>query len=101
MNEHAQQSLIEIILEAPLSSLAGKGNICFPVRDDATVAKVLRQLADESPSELKARLLKPDGSLVAGLLLFLNGRPVVAGSAGETKVNAGDCLLLCPPISGG
>ncbi|MBL8812192.1 MAG: MoaD/ThiS family protein [Planctomycetaceae bacterium] len=101
MNKQSQPSLMEIILEAPLSSLAGKGIVELPVQDGATVASVLQQLAAESPSELKARLLKPDGSPVAGLLLFLNGRPVVAGSAGRTLVEAGDSLLLCPPISGG
>lgn len=101
MSEHSQPSLIEIILEAPLSSLAGKGNVGLSVSDDATAETVLRQLADASPSELKARLLKADGSPAAGLLLFLNGRPVAAGSAGQTMVKAGDSLLLCPPISGG
>ena len=101
MSDPVHPGSIEIILEAPLSTLAGRESYHLPVHHDAVVATILRQLANELPSELTARLLKADDSPVAGLLLFLNGRLVVAGSAGRTKVKAGDNLLLCPPISGG
>ncbi|MFO0974897.1 MAG: MoaD/ThiS family protein [Planctomycetaceae bacterium] len=94
-------STVEIILEAPLSSLAGSGTISLPISGTSSLLDVLQQLSEAAPAELKPRILRVDGSPVAGLLFFLNNRPVAAGNAGQTTVQAGDVLLLCPPISGG
>ncbi len=94
-------SVVEIILEAPLSSLAGTGTISLPISGPSSLMDVLQKISDTGPAELRPRLLKADGSPVAGLLLFLNNRPVAAGTAGQTTVQGGDVLLLCPPISGG
>jgi len=100
MTEH-RGPIVEILLEAPLSSMVGRGSMTFTITDPLSMLEVLHLLADNCASDVRPRILKPDGLPASGLLFFLNNRPVAAGSAGQTKVKAGDVLLLCPPISGG
>lgn len=101
MTEPQRENTVEIILEAPLSTLSGISQTTLAVPEPTTVGELLIRLASMMTPELIPRLVRADGTPASGLLIFLNNRPAAAGNAEQITVRAGDVLLLCPPISGG
>lgn len=101
MTEQDQTRTVEILLEAPLSTLTGLRKTTLEIHEPMSVSELLFRLASTLSLELRPRLLRADGTPASGLLIFLNNQPVAAGNAGQVFIRAGDSLLLCPPISGG
>lgn len=101
MTQNPQSNAVEIIFEAPLSTLTGLNGTALIIHEPVSVSELLLQLASTMPPELRPRLVRTDGTAASGLLIFLNHRPVAAGNAGQVLVRGRDVLLLCPPISGG
>jgi hypothetical protein len=101
MTEQHQIKTVEILLEAPLSTLTGLRQTKLEIHEPLSVSELLLQLAATLAPELRPRLVRQDGTPASGLLIFLNNQPTAAGNAGQVLIRGGDSLLLCPPISGG
>lgn len=101
MTERQPDTTVDILLEAPLSTLTGMSRTTLRVPEPTTVRELLIRLASMLTPELTPRLVRADGNPASGLLIFLNDRPIAAGNAEQIVVRPGDVLLLCPPISGG
>ena len=86
--------------EAQLQHLAGvpqaevEGN-----EGDTVLQSVENSLGDNS--DLRQRLIGPDGHLLPTVLIFLNEEPVNSVDASSRQVSDSDTILLLPPISGG
>ena len=92
---------ITVQFEAQLRHLAGIGNAVVTVPDGSSVEEALRAIATQFGLPLGERLLSADGTPQRSVLLFVNDKPIAHSAVREQRLNAGDVLLLYPPISGG
>lgn len=92
---------ITVQFEAQLRHVAGTGNAVVTLPDGSSVEEALRAIASQFGMPLGERLITADGTPQQSVLLFVNDKPVAHSAVRKQRVNAGDVLLLYPPISGG
>lgn len=92
---------ITIQFEAQLRDVAGCGETKMSVPDNCSVAEVLRIAAAQFGPALGQRLVTSEGTPQRSVLLFVNDQAIGHDQAETHQLDAGDTLLLYPPISGG
>lgn len=92
---------VEIQFEAQLRQVAEAPSVQLDLAEGTSLAAGVAQAAEGSAQALRDRLLADDGSVRAGLLVFVNDQPVSADRIPDTALCDGDTVLLLPPISGG
>ena len=92
---------ITVQFEAQLRQAAGVGQATVTVPDDSSVEATLRIIGTKCGPALEERLLAADGTVQRSVLLFVNDQPIAHAAVADHRLNAGDVLLLYPPISGG
>jgi molybdopterin converting factor small subunit len=92
---------VAIQFEAQLRQVAGSGNVEIDVPDGGNLLKALQQVASSGSDELRDRLFTAEGTVQPSVLVFVNDQPVSSQFANVHVLNAGDTILLLPPISGG
>ena len=92
---------ITVLFEAQLRHVAGVGRASVTLADGSSVEDALRTVASQFGPALSERLVAADGTAQRSVLIFVNDKPIAYSAVAEQRVNAGDVLLLYPPISGG
>lgn len=92
---------ITVQFEAQLRQVAGVGQASVNLPDGTNVEDALRAVAARFGPALGERLIAAGGTSQRSVLLFVNDKPIAYAAVAERRLNAGDVLLLYPPISGG
>ncbi|MDG1895418.1 MAG: MoaD/ThiS family protein [Fuerstiella sp.] len=92
---------VAIQFEAQLRQVAGTGNAEIDLPESSNLLAALEQFTSSASNELRDRLFTQEGTLQASVIVFVNDQPVPSQSANVHVLNAGDMILLLPPISGG
>lgn len=90
---------ITIHLEAQIRRVAGRSSTMAEVDDQASVADVVRQLANSSDEPLQRLLLDESGAVRPTLMLFVNDEHVPQPA--EHRLECKSVLTITSPISGG
>lgn len=83
-----------------LRDLAGRQEETKDLSDDATVADLLRLLADSHGRPMRRLLLAVDGAKSPYLSLFVNQKRV-QGTGTDAVLGDGDVVMVLPAIAGG
>ncbi len=92
---------ITVQFEAQLRHVAGVGQASVIVPDGSSVEDALHAVTSKFGSALGDRLIAANGTTQRSILLFVNDKPIAHAAVAEHRLEAGDVLLLYPPISGG
>ncbi len=92
---------VAIQFEAQLRQVAGTGNVDIDAPEGSSVLTALQKVASSGYDGLRDRIFSEEGLLQASVLVFVNDQPVPSQSTNDHVLNAGDTVLLLPPISGG
>ena len=92
---------ITVHFEAQLRQVAGIEQAAVSVPDQCSVKDALQIIAKQFGPSLGERLIAPDGTLQRSVLVFVNEQAITHDLAAGHPLEAGDVVLLYPPISGG
>lgn len=92
---------ITLQFEAQLRRAAGVASLTMDVAEAASLSEAIRGASEQLPVELTRQILESDGTIRRSLLCFVNQKPVSSEQQRTQSLQEGDCVLLCPPISGG
>lgn len=81
--------------------LGGKRTIEIEIENNANVFDLLQHLVCIYGESFKNRVFEKDGNQKPEIVLFINGTAILARDGLETRMKAGDELLIFPPVGGG
>jgi molybdopterin synthase sulfur carrier subunit len=80
--------------------LAGAKSLAVPF-DDGCTARELIQAIDRANPQIAAQLLDEEGGLSNLIHIYVRGRNIEYLQGLDTVIEAGDDVLLVPPMAGG
>jgi molybdopterin converting factor small subunit len=94
---------VEITVQfgSQLRQVAGTPQAAVSLPDQCCVMEALQAIAEQFGPLMAERLVAADGTPQRSVLMFVNDRAMAHDQAAHHPLNAGDVLLLYPPISGG
>ena len=85
-----------------LKKILGRGDIDLTMKKGSTVKDVLMTMVETYGEPLAAQLFDSKGSLFPYIRLMVNGRDIpFLEKKMETALQAGDEILILPPVAGG
>jgi MoaD family protein len=88
---------IECNMYGPVEEAFGQRHAAVQVEQKATVGDVLNILVERAP-DLREVLFTEEGKIADSIGIIVNHRNVSRSQGLETPVNAGDEILITPPV---
>jgi MoaD family protein len=92
---------VRVKYTAQLRTALGRGEDEVDLPDGSTAATLLTHLITRHDEQARMHLLSPGGELLQSLLLVVNDEAKLMHQVAELRLNAGDVVVLLPPIAGG
>lgn len=93
---------VEVRLLGVFRGLSGKNKVSMELEEPTTVGVVIQKIVEGFSSEFRRVLIDSElGDPRPNALILVNGREISAIRGLETKVNAGDEIVLVPVSHGG
>lgn len=80
---------------------AGAGEIILNVKDDISIAEMLKEITRELPALKKSLHNQKPEELKTNALILVNGKEISVLDGLKTKLKDGDELVLVPVVHGG
>jgi molybdopterin synthase sulfur carrier subunit len=84
-----------------LRHVAGAGEIILNVKDDISIAEMLKEITRELPALNQSLNDQKHEELKTNALILVNGKEISVLEGLETKLKDGDELVLVPVVHGG
>jgi molybdopterin synthase sulfur carrier subunit len=84
-----------------LRHVAGAGEIILNVKDDISIAEMLKEITRELPALNQSLNDQKPEELKTNALILVNGKEISVLDGVETKLKDGDELVLVPVVHGG
>ena len=84
-----------------LRHVAGAGEIILNVKDDISIAEMLKEITRELPALNQSLNDQKHEELKTNALILVNGKEISVLDGLETKLKDGDELVLVPVVHGG
>ncbi len=96
--------MIEVTVRAILgiiSLVGGHREQIIKIEENSNVSDLIEKLIGMYGEDLRNKLLNESKEVKLGIVIFLNGRNILALDGLSTTLDEGDDLLIFPPVGGG